>query len=56
MLAHSTEAEHVALQMRQTAPDERTSRRFALDGDVPWYIEMLLKVMVEKGSRDHQSL
>ena len=28
---------------------ERTSRRFALDGDVPWYIEMLLKVMVEKG-------
>ena len=27
---------------------ERTSRRFALDGDVPWYIEVLLNVMVAK--------
>ena len=28
--------------------NERTSRRFALDGDLPWYIEVLLKVMVAK--------
>ena len=43
-----------ALHMKQVGASkvlgigERTSRRFALDGDVPWYIEVLLRVTVAK--------
>ena len=29
--------------------NERTSRRFATGNDIPWYLEMLINIMVAKG-------